>query len=291
VLHVAGDFTMQRSGGTATLVANGGTIAVQGNVAVGAGANGGTTVVQFTNSSADQTYTSTGGTLPVLEVANGTRTVSPATGTTDLGVRSLLLTSGTFVAPGGTLSITHDLNQGAGSFVPNGGTLRFSHTGGSSTHNIAINGATGGLLTVQDLTFADGGSGTKTYNLGTGDGFFVRGNLTIEEDILGHQLVPQGRPEEVPRMLPAGGPVDRDVVGAGPAGVAEAERAAVRHETAGTLVQVVHSPRIRAGRFGGLWGFRQGAEGMAPSPRAPASSAARSGPGCGRSSPCCRQRR
>jgi hypothetical protein len=178
-LYVAGDLTLQRTSGTPLLVANGGAVAVQGNVTVGAGANGGTTVVQFANTSADQTYTSTGGVLSSVEVVNGTHTVSAAAGTTNLAVRSLTLTSGIFAAPAETLTVTNDLTQTGGAFdAGTTGKLLFSNCT-SLTHNINVNGATGGLLTVNDLTLS-GTAGTQTYTFGTGDGLFVEGDFVAE---------------------------------------------------------------------------------------------------------------
>jgi RHS repeat-associated protein len=177
-LNVLGTFTMQRSSGTTTMTANGGTIAVQGNIVVGAGASGGTTDVQFAKTSQGQTYTSTGGMLPTLEVVDGMQTVSAAVGTTDLAVQNLVLTSGKLAAPTGTLTIAGNLTQTAGAVDPGSGTVLFD--AGVSGHAININGAAAGLLTLNNLTFADNGAGPRIYSIGNGDGFYLRGNFTAQ---------------------------------------------------------------------------------------------------------------
>jgi hypothetical protein len=159
-LNVLGDFTVQRSGGSVSRVANGGTVVVQGDMTVGAGANGGTTVVQLANTSDDQTIAATGGgVLSTLEIDNGTRTVTAAVGAADLAVRSLVLTSGTFAAPSGTLTITNDLIPTGGTLAAGTGTMFFNNSGGSLTHSIDVNIS----LSVNNLVFGDSGSGTKTY--------------------------------------------------------------------------------------------------------------------------------
>jgi hypothetical protein len=176
-LAVAGNFGELPTSPSTSVVINGGTIAVQGNVAVAPGANGGTTDVQFAGT-AGQTYTSTGGTLSTVEIASSSGTVSPAAGTTNLSIQNLTLTSGSFVAPSGTLTIVGNLTQTSGTLNPNGGTVLFD--AGSGNHAININGAAAGLLTLNNLVFGDSGSGTRTYTIGSGDGYYLDGNFTAQ---------------------------------------------------------------------------------------------------------------
>ena len=65
---VEGDSTMQQVSGVASSFnVDGGTIEARGNVIVGTGAGGGTTNVKV-NGTGSQTYRSTGGSLPSVEV-------------------------------------------------------------------------------------------------------------------------------------------------------------------------------------------------------------------------------
>jgi hypothetical protein len=176
-LDVSGNFSERPASPSTSVVVNGGTIAVRGNVSVGAGAKGGTTDLQFEGATS-QSYSSSGGILPAVEIANASDTVSAAAGTTNLGVQNLMLTSGSFVAPVGTLTIVGNLAQTAGAFNPNGGTVIFSTTRGN--HAININGQAAGLLTLNKLTFADGGTRTHTYSFGEGDGFYLTGSFTAQ---------------------------------------------------------------------------------------------------------------
>jgi RHS repeat-associated protein len=176
-LNVAGNFSELPASSSTTVVVNGGTIAVLGNVSVAPGANGGTTDLQFTGS-AGQTYTATGGTLPSVEINKSSGAVSAAAGTTSLVVQSLTLTNGVFVAPSGTLTIVSNLTQTSGTLNPNGGTVLFDTSSGG--HSININGGAAGLLTLNNLIFGDSGSGTRTYTIAPGDGFYLDGNFTAQ---------------------------------------------------------------------------------------------------------------
>lgn len=176
-LDVSGNFSELPASSSTSVVVNGGTIAVQGNVSVAPGTNGGTTDLQFAGS-AGQTYTATGGTLPAVEIANSSGAVTPAAGTTNLSVQDLTLTSGAFVAPSGILTIRNNLTQTSGTINPNGGTVLFDSSSGN--HAININGGAAGLLTLNNLVFGDSGSGTRTYTIASGDGFYVAGNFTAQ---------------------------------------------------------------------------------------------------------------
>jgi RHS repeat-associated protein len=157
-----------------TLKTNGFALSVGGGVSI----TGGT----FNNATGTLNLNGSGENLNVPTAALGNVTVN-TTGTitttsSTLDVDSLTLNSGTLVAPSGTLTIVHNLTTTSGTFAPNGGTVLFDASSGN--HAINVNGGTSGLLTVNNLIFGDSGSGTRAYNIASGDGFYLNGNFTAQ---------------------------------------------------------------------------------------------------------------
>lgn len=122
-LSVLNTFTLTTNGGsTGYAGANGGTLLIYGNLVSETGAGGGSTVLEVVGSGNAHTYTVTGGTLPALKMNDAGGSLSPAAGTTSLGVSGLTVQNGTLNAPSGTLTVA------SGNFVFTGGA--FNHNNG-----------------------------------------------------------------------------------------------------------------------------------------------------------------
>lgn len=174
---------------------------MQGNLIVGAGADGGAATITM-NGNGAQTYAYSAGGKTAKLVVDTTGTVSPA-GTTALSSRTLNLVNGTFTAPSGTLTVgnvganetgfstapgtTFNNSNGTVSFTElsscNAYTMTVSLAAGHTLYNAIINGVDGGcngnygtvttsstVIVTNDLQHASG------YASGTWE---VRGNLTI----------------------------------------------------------------------------------------------------------------
>ncbi len=137
-LTVAGTLTFQTDPANYWLRLNGSAIVIDGAVAVGPGADGGTTKLLFTNSN-DQLYHSTGGRLPCLVVDKPSGTLGPANNATNLAAYAIELNSGTFIAPENIFDITYIPNEAVtffkvngGNFVHNNGTVKFARNHASN---------------------------------------------------------------------------------------------------------------------------------------------------------------
>lgn len=196
VLIVNGDFTIEPDtdrGANATVQANQGTIQVHGNLIIGAGADGGSTVVEMTGSNhAEYTYVSGKG--PGLKIdKDAAATVTPAAGTINLAFEIFALAGGDFTAPDGVMSIGYPSHAPpspifsitGGEFVVNSGTLKFNSLFGASAsyeHVIDLDGAS---LTVRNLIYSGGntGGGDLRYRLNSGDDLFIaEGDFLMEAD-------------------------------------------------------------------------------------------------------------
>ena len=167
-------------GGAATLIVLGtfthsggylqaGTIEARGPVVVGTLANGYSTTISFLVGG-DQTITSSGGYTAVLNINKPSGTVSVSG---DLKIGGLTLTSGTFTAPSGTLSVVPAnasgswTRTGAGTFNHNNGTVQFINYDWlemTLTGSQIFNHLTLGNSTMYDGTLTLAGGATLTVN-------------------------------------------------------------------------------------------------------------------------------
>ncbi|HET6429779.1 MAG TPA: hypothetical protein VFJ30_15290 [Phycisphaerae bacterium] len=141
---------------------NGGTVRVLGDVHTTDGDVSGTATILLNGSHAIDG----GGDLPGLKIAGGTTTV-----TGDLGVRSLDVVGGTFVAPSSTLGVAGDWTVNGGTFVHNNGVVVFNNP--NNTDITVDIGATA----LNDVTFATGNSYADVFVTGT---LAVGGDLLIQ---------------------------------------------------------------------------------------------------------------
>ncbi len=103
-----------------------GVINVQGNIIIGAGADGGSATI-YCNNSAAQTYQSSStARLAHLKIDKPAGSVTPTGGTTQLALQRFTLLNGSFTAPSGTLYI--------GGYYGSSQTL-LTHSGGTFNHN------------------------------------------------------------------------------------------------------------------------------------------------------------
>jgi hypothetical protein len=149
---------------------NTGTIEAQGNVVIGASADGGTATIAFLVTG-DQSITGNGGSTVNLSIDKSSGTVNA--GATDLRVHGFALASGTFTSTSGNLTI--DSNQASSTvFLITGGT--FNHNSGTIT--LDGDGSSVATYTVDVLT-------TLTLNhltvhvTGTSDGIAVASGDTL----------------------------------------------------------------------------------------------------------------
>ncbi len=149
VITAANDFT-QTDGAVY------GTWQVQGNVIIGAAADGGTGTLTYTGTGSKTYSYVAGGKAPYLQVNNAAVSVSAAGGTTDLSAWGFVLLAGTFTAPTGTLQVGYYVGAclpstfntftvSGGTFNHNNGTVAFvfSGTSYSCTEQFTVPG--GGL--------------------------------------------------------------------------------------------------------------------------------------------------
>lgn len=183
-LAVTGNFAMQ--GGANGVYADSGVIDLSGNVYVGTGARGGTTKLRIIGNST-QTYSSSGGRLPDIEV-NTTGSLSPASGMTKFAATTLSLINGTFTAPTdtfwlgrtGTNANENILTISGGAFNANNGVLRLDAAAtwaGSTTKTIDINGK----LTLKHLFYGNTVTSVNTvvYQIASGDTLMVEGDFRM----------------------------------------------------------------------------------------------------------------
>ncbi|MCB0420814.1 MAG: hypothetical protein KDD61_07450 [Bdellovibrionales bacterium] len=153
----------------------------------------GTTLLRFVGNTS-QTISGTANTYgPRVEIAT-TGSVTPAGGTTDFGFTEFKLTSGTFTAPSGTMTInpyvgstnnTDGFTIAGGTYLHNSGTLKLAGTGGSSTASprVVVKYSAPGY-TMNNVVIAThddnsaGGSDDSTVDLSSQQ-MIVGGNLYI----------------------------------------------------------------------------------------------------------------
>ena len=158
-------------GGTFTHTAgfiNTGTIEAQGAVAVGAGAQGGTSTIQVTSAGA-QTIEGNGGLLPTLRVSKASGTLS--LGTTDIRVTNLIIDAGnTLSSTTGTLTVTDAwTNTAGGTFQHNNGTVVSGFTALNPTWDVA------GTETFNNFTMD---KINRSLTIASGDTLIVGGTFT-----------------------------------------------------------------------------------------------------------------
>lgn len=169
------NFTVNKSSGTATIatgdtlvidgtltltdgVLSGGTVQAQGDVTIGAAANGGTTVLQFTGTTATQNFTDSGGTK-----TSGNITVNKSSGEVKLltamsynnSGQTLTVTSGTLNLNSFALTVNGALTIGAS------GTLKLF--GAETITRGSLSLSTGSTV----LYTGDGDSASDSYTLTT----------------------------------------------------------------------------------------------------------------------------
>lgn len=193
---VEGDLTMGRVAGNNKVSLGTGTLNLGGDLTISAGSNGSTATVVMNNTTA-QTYTYSGTAPadrgPQLKINKASGSVTAAGGSTDLALTSLDLTSGSFTAPTGTLTLARDtvfdglldndtvLNVSTGTtFTHSNGLVRFYELSGSNssyTHNITIPSG----LDLYDVTMnaAGTGSGTTTWKISSGQTLKVLNDFII----------------------------------------------------------------------------------------------------------------
>ena len=166
------------------------TFEVRNDLFVEADSDGGTGRI-IMNGSGPSEYTFSGAAARTaeLEIDNAAG-VTPASGTTDLNITALYLTSGDFTGPSGTLSIggsrsaNYDiLTQTTGSYSPNGGLflLEPNWTTGSS-RTASINLATS--VDFFDLTFdTQGNTSNKFFDISSGE-LIIGNTLDITTEII-----------------------------------------------------------------------------------------------------------
>ena len=190
---VSNDFTMQRYNADPDelIGANGGTISVEGDVTVGVGAVGGTTIL-LVNGANDQSYTSTtGGKLPQLQIQKPADKTFMPVSAPNLSAQTFTLSSGDFTAPTGTLEIAYNSNLSLtlftltnGVFRHNNGTLQFNSrykTSTVRTHTINVTQP----LALWNLVYTGGNWDTYSssvlyYDLSGGGAVTVSNEFTMQ---------------------------------------------------------------------------------------------------------------
>ena len=182
-LQVAGGDTLVVAGNlTHTSGTLQGAWQVQGNLLIGASAQGGLGTITM-NGNTTQTYTHSGGVTANLAV-NTTGSVAPAPGTTTLAVSAFTLTTGAFTAPSGIATIgttqasSTVFSQAGGTFNHNNGTVKFASgiVGcGAGTYIIDVAGSL--TLNHVDAT-TTAGCGVSALQVAGGDTLILAGNLT-----------------------------------------------------------------------------------------------------------------
>ncbi|HEX4925169.1 MAG TPA: Ig-like domain-containing protein, partial [Bdellovibrionales bacterium] len=185
-INVSGDYSQGRNGASDAFVRiNGGTIKVAGDfVVLGDGALGGTATLEL-NGTGLQRYDATDARfLPNLVVNKTAGNFEPLGGTTGLGLTSLTIAQGTFLAPAGNLVINkRDAASGAiftqtgGTFTHNSGTVQLTGTGGTATYTIDV--PTSLALNNLTLDTVNAAAETKTFAVAAGDTINVNGNLNV----------------------------------------------------------------------------------------------------------------
>ncbi|HEX4923518.1 MAG TPA: Ig-like domain-containing protein, partial [Bdellovibrionales bacterium] len=184
-INATGDYSQGRSGVSDAFVrVDGATVNVAGDVYVGEGALGGTASL-VVNGTALQRYDGTDTRfLPNLTVNKTAGSFEPFGGVTSLGLTSLTLTQGTFLAPTGTLVLNKRdaasssiFTRTGGTFTPNSGTVKLMGTSGNATYLIDAPGT----LTLNHLSLdtVNTSGETKTFNVAGGNTLQLTGNLSI----------------------------------------------------------------------------------------------------------------
>lgn len=174
-LYILGDL-LQTTGGF--IPATGDSIILAGNWMINSGSfTAGSSVVKFNNTSADQTFFAniTRQIFNTLIVEKGGSQFSFGGSIDTLTVGSVLLTSGTFVAPAQITSSGHWTNNG-GTFAPGSGTVSFTNT--ASTQTI------GGLASSQTFNTIVMAKSSRTLNTaGSLSSLNINGHLILSSGV------------------------------------------------------------------------------------------------------------
>ncbi len=173
---------------------------VQGNVVIGAGADGGETLT-MTGAGAKTYAYSAGGLGPYLRINNASAVVTPAGGTTSLNLSRFSILSGTFTAPTGVFSVGRAYAADETIFALSGGT--FNHNDGTINFAPDSTDYYGKTYTVDVLTSITlynvivtavrGQGGTSSIlTLASGDTAIVANNFTHTDGALAGTWQVQG---------------------------------------------------------------------------------------------------
>ncbi|MFZ1616116.1 MAG: hypothetical protein WAT41_02060 [Flavobacteriales bacterium] len=184
---------------------------VQGNVIIGAGANGGLGTLTYTTAGAHTYAYTAGGVGPRLGINHASATVSAAGGTTDLTLSGFTLSAGTFTAPSGALQVGavgggssgfNECPAGSGTTfftVASGATL--NHNNGTVSFTCSGGGNWGRAFTIDvatSLTLYDvevnfqPNSSSDTISVAEGDTLVIARNFTHTNSALAGTWEVQG---------------------------------------------------------------------------------------------------